>query len=539
MHQECGKLLECCDIQFRNKAALREHVMLFHRSGYKCRYCGRNFCRKALLKRHLATHGGQRDYICSICDYTTSQKANLDKHRRIHSIETGVEEEEEEEEEEDIDRDEEINARIIQAQQDFYNFLYVTSATPPLYTGHFRPHRFALPHRIKYTHEQVPCHEQVPAHDKVPAHEQAPSQETVSPHRAAYPEKAEEKMSSAGRQGVVDLDSYPDDDLEITRETTRRLFARPYKCSECTHTFTSQIDLRVHNAECRKPNPEPQRPLKYMPGHEKEVKVAVEDGGSDSDIPMDYSIRGRSENGGRGDEVLQNEEREGQDEPDNEMRQNGEKLENDGRDNNMLQNDKDTNKHGQNNDVLQNEIDTNKRPNQPDEEISSSTLPHPHTSEHSTHHQPSETVPHSQPSESSHMSSLRHDLVHDLTVTKPRDVTATSAHQSDRRYHWWSAGDVTPCRPTAGLTSDYHLMYMRDKLREMSRYPEDLTVEAGRARHEWGMTRPDEMNAEDLSVRRGCRQGEDPGGEDARMDTTLPLKKRYATPTHPIHIHID
>ncbi len=57
MHRDCGRDLECCDIRFRSKAGLREHVLLFHRAGYTCRQCGRNFCRKALLRRHtLASH---------------------------------------------------------------------------------------------------------------------------------------------------------------------------------------------------------------------------------------------------------------------------------------------------------------------------------------------------------------------------------------------------------------------------------------------------------------------------------------------------
>lgn len=56
MHEQCGKILECCGIFFLNKAQLREHVSMFHRTGYSCAVCGRNFCRKALLRRHKALH---------------------------------------------------------------------------------------------------------------------------------------------------------------------------------------------------------------------------------------------------------------------------------------------------------------------------------------------------------------------------------------------------------------------------------------------------------------------------------------------------
>ena len=84
MHQECDKALECCGVVFKNKASLRDHVLIFHSNGYMCRFCGRNFCRKALLKRHLTVHSGQKDYVCSLCDYATSHKSNLERHKKVH-----------------------------------------------------------------------------------------------------------------------------------------------------------------------------------------------------------------------------------------------------------------------------------------------------------------------------------------------------------------------------------------------------------------------------------------------------------------------
>ncbi len=35
MHGDCDKVLECCDITFKSKASLREHVLLFHQAGYR------------------------------------------------------------------------------------------------------------------------------------------------------------------------------------------------------------------------------------------------------------------------------------------------------------------------------------------------------------------------------------------------------------------------------------------------------------------------------------------------------------------------
>ena len=84
MHQACEKQLECCGVSFSTKASLREHIMIFHHNGYSCPYCGRRFCRKALLKRHLSVHSGQKDYTCPNCDYATSHKSNLERHKRIH-----------------------------------------------------------------------------------------------------------------------------------------------------------------------------------------------------------------------------------------------------------------------------------------------------------------------------------------------------------------------------------------------------------------------------------------------------------------------
>lgn len=84
MHQTTSKLLECCGILFRTKASLREHAMIFHYHGYTCYYCGRRFCRKALLKRHLSVHNGQKDFVCSVCDYATSHKSNLERHKKVH-----------------------------------------------------------------------------------------------------------------------------------------------------------------------------------------------------------------------------------------------------------------------------------------------------------------------------------------------------------------------------------------------------------------------------------------------------------------------
>ncbi|GFS07950.1 zinc finger protein [Elysia marginata] len=84
MHHTSSKTLECCGIAFQSKAALREHNSVFHKGGYRCSLCARNFCRKALLRRHLTVHSGQKDFFCEQCGYATSHKSNLERHQKVH-----------------------------------------------------------------------------------------------------------------------------------------------------------------------------------------------------------------------------------------------------------------------------------------------------------------------------------------------------------------------------------------------------------------------------------------------------------------------
>lgn len=86
MHHRCDRALECCGQTFDSKAALRDHVIARHDNGYACVYCRRNFCRKALLKRHLSVHDGRRDHACGECGYATSHKSNLERHRKVHQV---------------------------------------------------------------------------------------------------------------------------------------------------------------------------------------------------------------------------------------------------------------------------------------------------------------------------------------------------------------------------------------------------------------------------------------------------------------------
>ncbi|KAK7070566.1 hypothetical protein SK128_009589 [Halocaridina rubra] len=84
MHELSQALLECCSLRFLNKAELRMHTQKYHADGYYCEVCDRNFCRKALLKRHFSVHSGYKEFSCHFCGYETSHKSNLERHMRVH-----------------------------------------------------------------------------------------------------------------------------------------------------------------------------------------------------------------------------------------------------------------------------------------------------------------------------------------------------------------------------------------------------------------------------------------------------------------------
>lgn len=222
MHADCGKTLECCDVIFKSKAALRDHVLLFHRSGYKCRFCARNFCRKALLKRHLAVHNGQKEYGCGNCEYATSHKSNLERHRKVHGFDGP-------------DTDEELDSDSW--HDDSMEDMSMESASTHLHgnltSGDMdidieetsprkgRKSLFSLPDRLRETHN----------------------------NDIDNPDNKYEQLEMAG-VSIEDINSESpsDSDSPLSR---RRLFATPYKCPECGLCFSSQQLLCLHAGGCR------------------------------------------------------------------------------------------------------------------------------------------------------------------------------------------------------------------------------------------------------------------------------------------------
>ena len=54
----------------------------FPLQGYTCPWpgCGKYFPVKPHLDRHKMSHTAERTYSCGLCDYSTNQKSNLDRH---------------------------------------------------------------------------------------------------------------------------------------------------------------------------------------------------------------------------------------------------------------------------------------------------------------------------------------------------------------------------------------------------------------------------------------------------------------------------
>ena len=258
MHSDCGKNLECCDLRFRSKASLRDHIYLFHRSGYRCKFCGRNFVRKALLKRHLAIHMGQSEALELFTSWPSLKTEDpairlqpsaplaneMDKqtHGRDHNTSASVSK----------------HAECPYAPGDAglgkseprlgpYPSLPLLSLPKDPHYRHVSPARPALrfwssffAHRMLHTHP-------LPKYDRLLL--QVPGQGRPKPASAPEEPRAREARMA-------------------TTTSNKRLCPAPYKCSSCSASFSHQRALEEHSAACggQGERQAPVLPLRRMAG---------------------------------------------------------------------------------------------------------------------------------------------------------------------------------------------------------------------------------------------------------------------------------
>ncbi|XP_067670635.1 zinc finger protein 708-like [Haliotis asinina] len=263
MHQECSKTLECCGVMFHSKAALRDHVGLFHRGGYRCQICSRNFCRKALLRRHLTVHSGRKDFSCDLCGYATSHKSNLERHQKVH-----------------------LRRPVCTSTREVYPVVsplplekQTVSQYYPKFGGHREKtiNRFVLlPNRIKHTHrgrssttsERKHSPEVSPFSSQDAANNTIQDEDVIDVDLPNYCKDVHEVSKEKGYQShtVIKQDSdvenmqtevysfSPEKNKNTSYKSSllssrRRIFVTPYKCFECGLTFSKQGDLHTH--KCR------------------------------------------------------------------------------------------------------------------------------------------------------------------------------------------------------------------------------------------------------------------------------------------------
>ena len=228
MHQVSSKILECCDVIFKSKALLREHVLLNHRSGYSCRICKRNFCRKALLRRHLSVHNGQKDFRCAYCSYATSHKSNLERHQRIHSRQNSTCESTEER---DFSDTEVVLKPSVQSSGSLCKKQHCQTNISKMHTKIVAKYHHLLNRSENLTKDVI--------------FKKRDEQKRESDLQNRY--NVEDDNTNRARTCIFEpvQDSEKTDDK--IRTSAKRLITRPYKCGLCNRYFSNQNTQQVHN----------------------------------------------------------------------------------------------------------------------------------------------------------------------------------------------------------------------------------------------------------------------------------------------------
>lgn len=88
-HDEKDQQYPCtkCDKVYNRKKSLNEHYRRCHLKLYRhqCEYCLQKFFTPLLLRDHLTTHTGEKNYRCEFCEKSYPRLKALQQHIRIHT----------------------------------------------------------------------------------------------------------------------------------------------------------------------------------------------------------------------------------------------------------------------------------------------------------------------------------------------------------------------------------------------------------------------------------------------------------------------
>lgn len=52
---------------------------------FKCELCDYSSADKCNLNRHMKKHNGEKSYRCEVCDYSSAYRSNIKQHMKIDS----------------------------------------------------------------------------------------------------------------------------------------------------------------------------------------------------------------------------------------------------------------------------------------------------------------------------------------------------------------------------------------------------------------------------------------------------------------------
>lgn len=76
-----------CDKGFTRKQSLNRHIKVHDDSTkvFTCTFCPKTFRSSSNMKRHIMSHTGEKNQICTECDATYADRSCLNKHmERMH-----------------------------------------------------------------------------------------------------------------------------------------------------------------------------------------------------------------------------------------------------------------------------------------------------------------------------------------------------------------------------------------------------------------------------------------------------------------------